>query len=943
MRISMKNNVYSLVFPLFVLLFTYGCGGGGSSGGGSAEGAAIPGNGSEISLASVQLAIAEAISAGDVDTDGDGIPDTVELNLLHTDKDLPDSDRDGIFDYEEIFGTGIRRAASRLPAAAGLALAGNVPDKDGDGLIAAIDADDNNDGIHDGELVDSDGDGIPNYLELYGYTYNALLGTFNKWNDDYTKTYYKTDPNQKSTDQDPFSDSVEVSGVNMDVAIREPGNLPMVPAMPEIVVRLEGYRVTLNQTITYAEGKTLGEGTSWERSSSASDSHTSESKWEVGVEREAELGTKGKVSVKFHVNHGWGTSDTVATSTSRSTGGSSTSEVQWSKAYTENPTQAAKIKLFLKIYNQGTAVASTVAPTLTLRVGGHNIATFEPGNATVNLIEPGGVYPSAPGVYWVVDSIDTGTGVSDIFLTLNELKALESGAPVSISMTQMSADVMMKNTSTGAYENMGAWNEYMARCKAVSASIFFDIGDGNFVRQMVYAGKGPFSPQVKLGDAFVWAVGGYPGRGSSGSGFTYRDFRDGSLKSVDLAGWSICVDGATLLANGYAKGQTLPANLNPFALVLNPGSVIVAKAPRGSTLIGPEIHYAYYDSSTNHVSAIATDYNGITAVEFIDKDGHNRTMSPDMNGSDFYDYSPAADTKSYPNGYEFNGQEKIRVTNVNGESVEQTLTGVYVPPILASASPTIEYVFVDVGSRIVEAKVTQNTYYPAEWVRVYHPLLVGGYMSMELVADSYKRPGTYSCTLPPTFPTDPMNAINNLLVVAYVQENVFAEKGPSTLRRPLRVGTAVLDTKFDYYFEDEWWMTAIDIDAAGQNIFTFHTDYWVPPPYAPSVFIGPYDFWVSLADGNVCELHFQRAPSPTIKHARVTEDISYDDVSYSFANAYPLQDSVGRYGVSEGDIFIMETTAGKRAKMEITSRVGYDPATCCNNGTYVSVRYMVYE
>ncbi len=71
-----------------------------------------------------------------------------------TDPESVDSDMDGMFDYGEIFGEGHYNKDDL------------VPDRDADNLIAALDNDDNGDGVHDGNRVDSDGDGIANYLEF---------------------------------------------------------------------------------------------------------------------------------------------------------------------------------------------------------------------------------------------------------------------------------------------------------------------------------------------------------------------------------------------------------------------------------------------------------------------------------------------------------------------------------------------------------------------------------------------------------------------------------------------------------------------------------------------------------------------------------------------------------------------------------------------------------
>ena len=69
------------------------------------------------------------------------------------------------------------------------------------------------------EVTDSDGDGVPDYLELAGYRYDWSESRFVL-----DPSGFHTDPMQYSTDQDAYSDGMEVSGLNMDVAVREPGN-----------------------------------------------------------------------------------------------------------------------------------------------------------------------------------------------------------------------------------------------------------------------------------------------------------------------------------------------------------------------------------------------------------------------------------------------------------------------------------------------------------------------------------------------------------------------------------------------------------------------------------------------------------------------------------------------------------------------------------------------
>jgi len=751
-----------VLVSLICSLFFFSCGGGSSSE--PQDGNNQPQDGD------TRGTILDMISSStSPDSDGDYLPDDVE-EYLGTDPYDRDTDHDGIPDFVEIFGPGLVDENAVLT------------DENGNGLISALDRDDNGDDINDGEQVDSDEDGISNYLEYYGFTYNWMSGQYTPWDgEDFSVEYFKTDPHQKSTDQDPFDDNVEVTGVNMDVSVKDPGDKPMVPAYPDIYVRLEGYSVTLNQEITWTEGSSLANGTTWERTAESNHSNTTEKNWEIGVSSTASFGMTGPSgSVTYHANYGESYGSTSGSSYSVASGGSITSEQNWSRASMSNPTDAAHIKLFLKVYNKGTAVASSVIPTITLKIGGHNIATFEQGNAQINLLEPGGVYPETPGVYWVVDSIDTGAGIAPISLTLGELKALENGAPISITLTQMTANVMLRNTQTGAYESVGDWNEYMARIKAVSANLFFDIGDGNMDRSYVYADDSITSPIVTLGDAMVWTAGGRQDPSTGDIFITYYDERSGSYQETSIDGWHFAMDGGTYEANGFTAADPMPAGFNIAALRLNPHSVVVAKAPRdhvpGAGDI-PEILAAYFDPTTESVTAVASDYNGIASVEFIDKLENARPMQEDIPGSSFYVYAPAHDSVNYPDGYEFNGAERVRVTNVNGDSTERLFIQVYTPPV--PEPPVFTSVSVDLALHKLYAHVESDTPLDAApaFVRAYSdifqsPNFQDGYCEMTRVSNWFEDPTGWVCDLDPAWIT--FAQIAGTTVVAYAGPDLMA-------------------------------------------------------------------------------------------------------------------------------------------------------------------------
>jgi len=209
---AMKKTAYALIFSIFFLV---SC----SDSHNSSTALYSEQNPKPVALVGELVVLIEESTAPD--SDSDGIPDDVETDILGTDPNHPDSDRDGLSDYQEIFASAVFGPYDF------------IPDEDRDGVIAALDQDDNGDGIHDGEGYDNDSDGIPNYLEMYGYVYDS--GKCLPWDTfSLDRPYYKTDPNQRSSDQDPFDDLLEVSGLNMDVSVQTPGDYPMVPATPDI-------------------------------------------------------------------------------------------------------------------------------------------------------------------------------------------------------------------------------------------------------------------------------------------------------------------------------------------------------------------------------------------------------------------------------------------------------------------------------------------------------------------------------------------------------------------------------------------------------------------------------------------------------------------------------------------------------------------------------------
>lgn len=834
----------------------------------------------------VDRARASSLPEERLDTDGDSLPDSVEATL-ETDPNDRDTDRDGLSDNFELFGAGFDPADP-------------LPDLDRDGLISPRDSDDDGDRKNDGEVVDTDGDGIANHLEYYGYWYDFLTGRFFPWDGDPQVVHFFTDPLQASTDQDAYSDATEASGALLDPSVEAPGTDPLVPAYPDIVVELTGYTVTLNEEIQVTEGESLEKGRTWTRETEESYSETNETGWQVGGEA-----SYGKESgVKVSANYGEKYAGTNSTSFSVATGESVTAAENWSVARSLNPTDAARIKLFLKVRNRGTAPLSNLLPTMTMKIGGLNVITFEPGGPELLMLVPGGTYPSEAGVYWTVSTTSEGSPLS---LTMTELRALERGAPVSLTVTQIRGDVMRMN-SASVWERIGDVNEYVARCDAVCASLRIDLGDGQTIQHLVYADDSPSAPAMTVGDALRRI-------GVHADGFVAYADRDGVPRTRSLGEFTFAFDDDTLRANGWTlAGDGAAATEPPAGFVLEetrllPGTALLVRAPRDpSAAPGPVIHFAYLDSMTGEVKVSAADYQGLRFVEVTNEDGSAGTsLLEDIPGAGFF------------SGHVASGQEgllKVVVENLAGTRAEADLGRLFVEK--GPQAPVIGQMSLDVPNHYLYANVSSgNSDDPASnvfWVRAYHPALPGGFAKMEKTIFFFEDPDGYEVTLPANFTG------KDVEVVAFVTDGVFSRRvvALSEVIEAHRIGSATLDadTEWPWPFVGtfQWYIATLDLDAGSKRR---------RGPYQGSYTVDAGVEFYLLVDSNGKDgkgiLYFQY---PRAKLGKV----DFDSLTKAqLQNAQPTSTAPltvqgsGSTGIQVNDVLAVLTGDGRYAKVQVTA------------------------
>jgi hypothetical protein len=324
--------------------------------------------------------------------------------------------------------------------------------------------------------VDADGDGISNQLEVDGYTYNVING-LQPWNGDSNVVYYKTDPLRWSTDGDPYSDYMEVTGINMPSAISSPENHPLVAARPIITVKMNDYDVIPIADITDSKGGDQSSSFTNETSSS----HTVSA--EVTVEASLNPFELVSVSVTAGYSHTW-------SSTQSSTSSFGTN---WSNTRSSNPSEAARLRLRIYLENEGGATALDVQPTINLKLGRKTIATFIPGQIANILTPPGTVNSRFPqnGTIIIEDDQDD----NYLIITLDDLKAIQAGTPLSLEVVQVSANVVRWNPVDEDWNSDIDWAGFESDIDPVSMEIRADLGNNESYRYQVFAGSQYWDPQ----------------------------------------------------------------------------------------------------------------------------------------------------------------------------------------------------------------------------------------------------------------------------------------------------------------------------------------------------------------------------------------------------------------------------------------------------------------
>jgi hypothetical protein len=494
---------------------------------------------------------------------------------------------------------------------------------------------------------DEDGDGISNQLEIDGYYWNSDSLKILPWNGDPNQVHYITDPLQASTDQDPYSDYTEVSGVNLDVGVLPPEDHPLVAARPRINVKMVSYDVIPLVTITDAQGGSQSSSYTNEVSNSTTNS--------VEVTDQAEMGTSG-INGSVSVSSSYSETETYTQSTT------SSSELNWNQARSTQPDRAARLELIVYMENSGSTEALDVIPTVNLKLGDKIISTF-------NLPEAVSLTPkNTAGSKTSNFNVSSANG-QDITVTLDELRAIQIGTPLTLEVIQMQANVETLDNMNNSITK--SWNQYMGDIDLVSVDVIATIG-AETRRHQVFAGWTRWDPQFSFQDilSMIFNV-------DQSNGQTRIENR------VYPDEWYISSPSQAVLDEWNQAGR--PANVLP--LRMHPGTKMVMMSPGADA--NPVVNLAAYSTlpgdtsaySRILVSAVPQNFPISSVTAQVPINGQVLTDTLSLNQEGFY-------TNSIPLEGVPDGPGTVYVRNARGDVTQSTIS---LPAFYTSAADVKAY------------------------------------------------------------------------------------------------------------------------------------------------------------------------------------------------------------------------------------------------------------
>ncbi len=509
-----------------------------------------------------------------------------------------------------------------------------------------------------------------------------------------------TNPYDQSTDGDPYSDGDEHYGINLP-AIKPPGNKSLVAAYPDLNVRLINVTVTPLGKIESATGGSKQSG--WSITSEESDSERNSFEW--GLEQK--VGCNGWQFVgEFGAHQTWVSENTYTTTKSDTSSG--WNQEDWSTATTADKDKAAKLRFTFVIKNSGTIPAYNVIPYINIFLGNKPIGTIKSPHpiGTIGIGESTGIFSMDKGMWQ--------GGVEDITVSLDELRIIDSGAPLSIETFQVETWIDIFDAKKGTFDKV-PYDSYRNKIKQNAVMLLYRSKDGTYKEYKVHPGYGEKLAPMTLGEAINLTIGSdilENGDERLEYGFFEDDYKE-------IKEW-----------------KQNNANESYINLKLKPGLRILIKEPGDEISPKPPvIHSAWIAKDLRTISASVTDdlglYNVTAHVKIKGKDEYQDLKMKEYNGNTIY-------TVISKEEIDKDGKNYIKVIDIEGSSAQFNLPIPTIPTPPRPRKPVLRD-----GNYIINVK--NNRWYMVgakDGFRVSQDYYTGG--SDQIWVLTSDKDGTYS-------------------------------------------------------------------------------------------------------------------------------------------------------------------------------------------------------
>ncbi|MEJ2636963.1 MAG: T9SS type A sorting domain-containing protein [Calditrichia bacterium] len=429
----------------------------------------------------------------------------------------------------------------------------------------------------------------------------------------------------------------------MPAGVPSPENDPLVAARPVISIGMTDYDVIPISDITTSSGG--------EKSTEFTNETTNTDEVGGSVEVGAELNPfkLASASVTASYSHTW--ARTASTTSSFGT--------NWSNTRSTNPSEAARLKLRIFIKNLGSATALDVKPTFSLVLGNRTIATITPQELADRLAPKGLPKSRYPETGTIVIERDNQNNY--IILSLEELKAIQMGAPLELVVTQVSADVARWNPATQSYDSREAWSSFEGEIDPVVVTLKANLGDNKIYNYQVYVGTDFYNLGYTFRDvlARVFSLGRSQG----------KTYIEGRPYPDD---WYVASPSDSVLQAWNTAGR--PENILNLKMFRN--TTISLMSPGANS--APKIDLATFgpDFKKVYVSAFPNNFPILSVKAQVTIDGQMQEIELQQNDQSFYINGTPFSEPANPSG-------KVFVENARGDVSE---TDIILPALYTSAA-----------------------------------------------------------------------------------------------------------------------------------------------------------------------------------------------------------------------------------------------------------------